>query len=302
MQGTPLETTVMTGVTSGFGAAALDRIAQAGRTTLCVGARAPASIGNLTVASVAALPLDLQDMSSVTAFCQAIPDGPISKLVLNAGINTPKLVNTSDGFDRTFQVNYLAHFVILQRLSGRLTPDARIILTGSGTHDAAENTSTPPPKHADALRLAHPENDPDRDRIGGQAAARAYTASKLCCILLARHWARMHPAHSVVAFDPGFLPETGLTREYPRLLVALIKRIVSARMPADRTGTVATSADAFAALTLREIYEPARGTYVAMRGGAAVEVAPSPMAQDPTIAEQLWRDSLSLAAPYLETV
>lgn len=252
----------------------------------------------LTGTPVIALPLDLEDMTSVTAFCDTLPEGPIGTLVLNAGINTPKLVKTSAGFDRTFQVNYLSHFVMLRRLAPRLTPNVRIILTGSGTHDATEKTSTPPPKHADALRLAHPENDPDRDRFGGQAAARAYTASKLCCILLARHWAQMHPAHSVVAFDPGFVPDTGLTREYPRFLVAIIKRIVSARMPSDRTGTVDTSAAAFAALALREMFEPARGTYVSMRAGIAVEVAPSSVAQDASVASQLWKDSLTLAEPY----
>lgn len=295
MQQPSTELTVLTGVTSGFGAAALDRIIEGNNGTICIGARSPDTLAQLPVT---ALPLDLESMASVNAFCAALPEGPIVTVVLNAGINTPKLIQTADGIDRTFQVNYLSHFVMLQLIAHRLSPNARILLTGSGTHDPTEKTSTPPPKHADALRLADPMSDPERDRFGSQAAARAYTASKLCCILLARHWAHLNPAHSVVAFDPGFVPETGLTREYPRLLVALIKRIVSARMPADRTGSVETSANAFAALTLREIFDPASGTYVAMRGGVAVEVAPSAFAQDPIVAKQLWTDSMTLSKPF----
>lgn len=294
MQQTPNALCVMTGMTSGFGAAALDTIAQNSDQALCIGARTPERIGELTKADVVALPLDLEKFASVRAFTDALPEGPISTLVMNAGINTPKLVDTVDGYDRTFQVNYLSQFLLLHRLQDRLTSDARIIITGSGTHDPAEKTSTPPPKHADALRLARPENDPDRDRFAGQAAARAYTASKLCCILLARALAERQPDHSVLSFDPGFVPETGLTREYPRMLVAIIKRIVSARMPSDRTGTVATSAHALADLTLRRIFDPARGTYVSMRGGTAVEVTPSALAQDPAVAAKLWEDSMTL--------
>lgn len=299
MQQTSKSLTVMTGVTSGFGAAALNQIGQKSPHMVCIGARNPDQVKKLTDTPMMSHPLDLESMASVTAFCDSLPAGSIACLVLNAGINTSRIVKTGDGFDRTFQVNYLSHFVILMRLAERLTKDARIILTGSGTHDPAEKTSTPPPKHADALRLAYPENDPQRDRIGGQAAARAYTASKLCCILLARQWAQQNPAHSVIAFDPGFVPETGLTREYPRLMISVFKRLISARMPADRTGTIETSAAGFAALTLREIFDPANGTYVSMRGGVPIKANPSPYAQDPTVAAQLWQDSLTLAGPYL---
>ena len=41
--------------------------------------------------------------------------------------------------------------------------------------------------------------------------------------------------------DPGFGPETALTQEYHKLLIEVVKRIVSPRMPADRTEMVCLS-------------------------------------------------------------
>ncbi|MEL7487723.1 MAG: SDR family NAD(P)-dependent oxidoreductase [Pseudomonadota bacterium] len=287
---------VLTGATSGFGAAALADIAERSEKPIIVGARAPTKLSDKYGARVKALPLDLESLDSVRRFCADLAGIRISALGLNAGITSRKISLTEDGFERTFQVNYLAHFLLFQLLKDQLTNEAIIVTTGSGTHDPAENAPPPAPRHANAEWLAHPDRDPKRDRLGSRAAGRAYTASKLCCILLAMEIAKRFPSVKSASFDPGFLPETNLAREFPSILAAIIKGVIPYTMPRDRTGKVATTAPAYASLVLGAMSLSASGVYLAMRGGRALEVAPSELAGKPSIGETLWEDSLRLLA------
>jgi hypothetical protein len=74
----------------------------------------------------------------------------------------------------------------LRLLLPRLAQDATVILTTSGTHDAAEKTIIAPPLHADARFVAHPERAPNRDPHPLIAGGRTYSSSKLCNVLTAR--------------------------------------------------------------------------------------------------------------------
>lgn len=287
---------VLTGATSGFGAAALNDMADRSDKPIIVGARTPESITNQYGARVNALPLDLESLVSVRQFCAALKGTHIGALGLNAGITSRKITMTEDGFERTFQVNYLAHFLMFQLLKDQLTDDAIIATTGSGTHDPDEKAPPPAPRHANAEWLAFPDRDPKRDRFGPRAAGRAYTASKLCCILMAMEIAKKFPSRMAVSFDPAFLPETNLAREFPSVAAVIVKRIIPYTMPRDRTGTVATTAPAYASLLLGAMSLSASGVYLAMRDGKAIEVAPSELAQTPSIGKTLWDDSLQLVS------
>ena len=72
----------------------------------------------------------------------------------------------------------------------------------------------PPPIHADAVRLANPDRDPERDTSPGKAAGRAYSASKLCNLLTARALAASPDAISrglrVIAYSPGPTARNGV--------------------------------------------------------------------------------------------
>ena len=102
------------------------------------------------------------------------------------------------------------------------------------------------------------------------------------------------PSLTAASFDPGFLPETNLAREFPSAAAAIVKRIIPYTMPRDRTGTVATTAPAYASLILGAMSLSASGAYLAMRDGKAIEIAPSKLAQTPSIGEALWEESLRL--------
>lgn len=293
------KTIVMTGATSGFGARALRHVSQVGGCNVLVGARDASRLPSGLGPYIKTAHLDLSDLASAAAFAlEAENLDLIDTLVLNAGISPRRLETTRDGFDRAFQVNYLSHFLILRSLLNKLAPDALVIATSSGTHDPEEKTPPPPPKHADAMRLAYPGTDPDRDKMGMRAAARSYTASKLCMILLVKELARRKPDLISLAFDPGLVPGTGLVREFPSLLVKFLMPFMIRSMPADRTSDIQSTSAAFAGLIVKDDMSQSlnakSGDYIAMRGGRPKIVPPSKLAQDERVARLLWDDSAKI--------
>jgi NAD(P)-dependent dehydrogenase (short-subunit alcohol dehydrogenase family) len=177
--------------------------------------------------------------------------------------------------------------------------DGRIILTASGTHDPAEKTGIPPPRHIDAARLAWPRQDPDLDRRRIVRGQRAYSTSKLANVMTARELARRtgesHPGLTIIAFDPGFTPGTGLARDYPGpaglifrfLLPLLVKRT-------DRVSTPQNSGRLLSELVTDPAHAGLRGRYLAVRRQEVVEVKPSAVAHDAELAFKLWDHSAGL--------
>ena len=200
---------VMTGATSGFGAAALKILTDTVDAPIIVGARRPEVISELYADRVMAVPLDLSSFASVRSFVGALPETlSIDALVMNAGLSLSRPSITEDGIEQTFQVNYLSHFMIYKALENKLLRNARVLTTGSGTHDPDENVPIPVPLYTDVELLADPSKQPKQDRVPIRAAGRAYSTSKLCCILMAQEIASRRPDGSAFSFDPGFLPDT----------------------------------------------------------------------------------------------
>lgn len=284
---------VMTGATAGFGLYAAERLLDAGA-TLTIGARNHAALPPTLQGRVSALPLDLDALANVRQFAAALGEGPIDVLVLNAGLQLAKPATSADGFERTFAVNHLAHYLLLRLLAPRLAPDARVIFTGSGTHDPAEKTPVTPPVHADADRLAHPETDPTAEKGVRQACFRAYSTSKLCNIMTAREAAKRLPGIDSLAFDPGYVPHTGLGRDNGRIISTLVSLILPRLMKSDRTSTVPRSGQFLADLALDARYAGARGDYWSVRGPALLRIEPSTLARDDAACTRLWDDSARL--------
>jgi NAD(P)-dependent dehydrogenase (short-subunit alcohol dehydrogenase family) len=70
----------------------------------------------------------------------------IDALVLNAGLIRADVdAGTVDGYEPTFAVNHLAHYLLLRLLLDRLADGARVVQTTSGTHDPAERSGFPAP-------------------------------------------------------------------------------------------------------------------------------------------------------------
>jgi NAD(P)-dependent dehydrogenase (short-subunit alcohol dehydrogenase family) len=294
-EGAGMTTIVMTGGTSGLGQLAANRLLAAPGTRLLLGARRPGPPAAET------LPLDLTRLDSVRSFAAAVGERlgatQIDALVLNAGRSGQADGRTADGYETTFAVNHLAHYLLLRLLLPRLGDHARIVLTTSGTHDPAQHAPLPPPRHATARLLAHPELDPDRDRRPRVAAGRAYTASKLCVVLTARALAAQPEARArqltVVAYDPGRTPGTGLLRNEGLVLRALWQVLGSPllRPLVPRANGREQAGGALAELALGTTRPPAGRTYAALRRGELTWPDPSELARRDDLMVALWRDS-----------
>lgn len=285
---------VMTGATSGFGANAAARLAADGH-RLTIGARRPDAVDKGWHAEV--LPLDLDDFAAVDRFAETAATGPaIDALVLNAGLQTAKLEVGAEGYERTFAVNQLAHFLLLHRLLPHLAPGARVILTGSGTHDPDEKTLVTPPAHANAEWLAYPDRDPTLPKKDQAQAFRAYSSSKLANIMTARELAHRRPDLAAMSFDPGYVPWTGLARASGKILSSLVSLILPLTMKRDRKSTIEMSGEYLAALAADEAYAGAQGDYWSVRNPALVRIEPSALARDDAACAKLWDDCERLLA------
>ena len=181
------------------------------------------------------MPLDLGNLENIRSFAKTwdktkLP--PISALLLNAGLQFPTDLNyTIDGFEATFGVNHVGHAFLFHLLQPYLADESRMVVTASGTHDPAQKSGLPDPEFITPEELAHPT---------GKALTidglQRYSNSKLCNVLwtyaLDRRMSKLpHKKWTVVAFDPGLMPGTGLAREYNPFLRFVWKRVLPALIP-----------------------------------------------------------------------
>ncbi|KAJ9616883.1 hypothetical protein H2200_000603 [Cladophialophora chaetospira] len=181
------------------------------------------------------LPLDLGDLKNVRSFVETWKEKhfpPLSALILNAGLQFPHEIHyTADGFEATFGINHVGHALLFHLLQPYLAHEARIVITASGTHDPAQKSGLPDAKYATAEELAHPTGK--ELTVDGRGR---YSNSKLCNILwtyaLARRLEKLPGKKwTVVAFDPGLMPGTGLAREYNAFLRFLWHHVLPPIIP-----------------------------------------------------------------------
>ena len=282
-----MATIVMTGATSGIGAVAAGYLTKGNR--LIVGARGG------TVPGAEVRSLDLTSLASVRAFAAGLGDIPIDTLVLNAGLQMSDAAHRSvDGFETTFAVNHLAHYLLLRLLAPNLSAGARVVITASGTHDPEDVKSLPGPRHADAARLADPATDPLLDTEPRKAGVRAYTSSKLCNVLTARAFAAKHPGLTVIAYDPGLTAGTGLARASPPFMRNVIWPMLGLlRFVSDGVNPLPVSGAALAELATTATPPPGE-IYAALRKSVITWKPPSAIARDDAVRDKLWADSAAM--------
>lgn len=289
---------VMTGGTSGIGLEAARVLLKAGH-QLDLGVRRPETAPADIRAKANLLPLDLGDLASVRAFADRVTPGA-DALLFNAGIQVVSDQRSAQGFELTFATNHLAHLLLVERLAPGLAQNGRIVMTASGVHDPDAKTGMPPPKHADARKLALPETDPERDPKADAAGRRAYCSSKLCNVItgreLAKRLAVTRPDLAIATFDPGFNPGTGLARDYGPIGQAIFKTVLKLIVHGENVTSPPKSGGALAALTTDPHYATARGDYFSMRHHKMQPWTPSVLARDDAACAKLWDDSRKLLA------
>ncbi|MDT0306577.1 SDR family NAD(P)-dependent oxidoreductase [Streptomyces sp. DSM 44917] len=178
-------------------------------------ADAPGRVTGLTC-DLASLDSVRQAAGRLAGLLEADRLPPLRGIVANAGMQaTTATQRTADGFEATFGVNVLGHYLLIRLLLDRLTAPARIVLVGSGTHygDFRHNLGLiPAPRDAPAARLARPWTAPDA--ATPRAGRAAYATSKLAVVRLTHALDRRTPADvAVYCLDPGMMPGTGLARQ-----------------------------------------------------------------------------------------
>jgi protochlorophyllide reductase len=138
---------LLTGATSGIGLELARQLLAEPASNLIVGARRPAAAHGLRALAaedrLAILPLDLCSLASTAAFADAVADclqgRRLASLVANAGVQiVGSRQMTGDGYEETFQANWLSHAVLIEGLRPVLAPAAPVVFTASGTHDPAD--------------------------------------------------------------------------------------------------------------------------------------------------------------------
>jgi len=283
----------MTGVSSGIGRVAAERLTEQGHQVIA------GACDLIPAKAVEARPLDLNNLDTVRAFAATLGTTQIDTLVLNAGVQGYDLkARTAQGFERTFGVNHLAHYLLARLLLTEIKDGGTLIFTTSSTHDPAERTAVPPPKHANAEWLAYPERDPHLDLRPIMAGLRAYSSSKLCNVMTARTLAT-HPdvlarRLRVFAYNPGLTPGTGLVRSAPFVVRRLFWPLLPFIQPFSRGMNSLVDAGRGLADLSDGTISSQTATYCSLRKGKLTSPPPSTLAQDDAACTRLWRDSAAM--------
>jgi NAD(P)-dependent dehydrogenase (short-subunit alcohol dehydrogenase family) len=237
---TPAQTYIVTGGNGGLGFECVSALAKDAAAVVIIACR---NVGQGEQAArrvraaggnVAVLPLDLAEQASIHRFVALFRQRqcpPLAGIVCNAGgQNVAAPTRTREGYETTFAVNHLGHYLLTRLMLADLAGGARIVFVSSGTHDSGQRTGMPAPRYTTAEAVAH-DFAP-----GGRAGRRRYTTSKLCNIYCTYEYARRFAASAdprlrslrVNAFDPGLMPATGLARTYPAPLRVVARYILPA--------------------------------------------------------------------------
>lgn len=305
---------LLTGGNSGIGLECARALARAGRHVILASRNRRAS--EEAVRSIAAgggavesVELDLASPASVRRVVREIEerDLPLQALVCNAGLQFTKgPIVSEEGFELTFAVNHLGHFLLTNLLLERLAVNApaRIVIVSSGVHDPKRFTGMPKANITDLATLAE-TGSAKRDAYSG---ALAYVNSKLCNLWFAYELARRLETSglargdrtiAVNAFDPGLVPGSGLAREYPPAMRFVWENVMPA-MAAGLTrfvpgiSTAVKSGDALANMVLDSRLGASGARYYPSHT-RWMETPSSDLSYDVRRAGELWEASIAMS-------
>lgn len=249
---------------------------------------------------VSVLALDLNSLDSVRKGgmeCKAmLPNGAkLQGIICNAGAQFHGPVTYSaDGYEETFAGNCLGHFLLVNLLLDSVATDGRIVWTASGTHDPAllDGKSVGKAVEPDAKSLAQQGRD-GKPISGG----RRYATSKLCTIMYAyeldRRLRRAETPIASIAYDPGFLPDTGMGLGAPAIFRSSLVKFLLRKLGMTM-GQMPLSGEALAMLAEDAAYAHSSGRYFHSKNGVLRETRSSVASYEEQAAATLWSDSEQL--------
>lgn len=269
-------TIVITGASDGIGAAAARRLRGGGENVLVVGRSEGKTAAVAAELDADYFVADFADLSHVRALADKIRSAypRIDVLGNNAGGMFTKPYTTVDGHDVTFQVNYLAPFLLTTQLM-------QVLLDSRAT--IVNTTSS-------AQKLLRKVTISDFETTQRRRPSTAYALSKLANILFTRELHRRHHADglSVAVVHPGFV-NTNIGLASGSRLLQIMQRtpisrlIASAEHGADQLVWLATSTPGV---------DWVSGEYYAKGKIAKANRA----ADDPVLARELWDRTMAKIA------
>lgn len=183
-------TIVITGASDGIGAAAAKRLIRSGENVVVVGRSPQKTAAVAEPLGADFYTADFAELGQVRELAARLLDAypRIDVLANNAGGTFDGPVRTVDGFEKTFQINHLAPFLLTNLLLERLVEARASVL----------NTSS-------QGNLFSTVDFDDLDAVQRRGGAMAYPPSKLANILFTKELhRRYHPSGiSTAAFHPG---------------------------------------------------------------------------------------------------
>ena len=260
-------------------------------------------------AAIEAMALDLASLASIRAFASELADKltsgdlpPLHGLVCNAAVQGPKTF-TVDGFESTFGVSHLGHYLLVNLLLPLLAKPGRIAVVASGVHDPVElakvpSASVPVPAWNSPMALAKGELGPEAANDDASAdCGRRYSTTKLANVYFTYGLVpRLPDGITVNAFDPGLMPGTGLARDYPAVARLAWYHIMPRLIPLLRLvvlKNIHTPEESGMALA-RLIVDPALASTSGRYFEGQREIPSSVESHLEGRAEELWRDSAIL--------
>ena len=271
-------TIVITGASDGIGAAAARRLRRSGENVVVVGRSESKTAAVAAELNADYFVADFADLSQVRALADKIRSeySRVDVLANNAGGMFTKVHQTADGHEITFQVNYLAPFLLTTQLMDMLV-DSRATVV---------NTTSNSQKLLPRVTVTDLENTAQR-RPGT-----AYALTKLAMILFTKELHRRYHAAglSAATFHPGYVDSNFGEASGSRILTFMKYHVpitarftVTAEQGADQMVWLASSTPGVD-WTSGEYYSKGR---IAKANRAAY---------DPDLARELWdRTSAKLA-------
>ncbi|XP_030540166.1 short-chain dehydrogenase TIC 32, chloroplastic-like [Rhodamnia argentea] len=290
---------IITGATSGLGAAAAYALSKEGFTVVLVGRSAHRLSKRVAEicrhnkdAHLKAFQVDISSIQSILHFrccleqwlLESNMHASVQLLINNAGILATSCRITAEGFDEMMATNYMGAFFLTKHLLPLLRNSpvpSRVVNVTSFTHRSVRGTKF------------------DKESVTGKSSfgmepypcSRIYGYSKLCLLLFSYelHWRLRSESSchvSIVAVDPGVV-KTSIMREVPPYVSYTALGVLTAMGLLD-SPECAVNSILDAALAPPEI----SGVY--FFGGKGRTISSSSLSYDAKLARELWATSCDL--------
>jgi NAD(P)-dependent dehydrogenase (short-subunit alcohol dehydrogenase family) len=243
------------------------------------------------------VPLDLFSLDSVRRVPEKLTTmrvPALSGLILNAGgfnKNAKSLEFSEDGFERTFQLNFLGHFLLANLLVKQMAESARIVFVSSDLHDPAATKMG---------KLTPPKYGPVEDLARGTGAAAKlkpmarYGTAKMFAMMAAyeldRRLQKSGTPITVNSWSPGVVATTQAASDVNLILKTIIMSRWLVNFMGSHLSTEEEAARALGELLVNAKYAGVRGRYF----DGFREIPSSVESRDANKARTVWEQSAKL--------